>query len=94
VWQLPHVAQVLKPPSQASFLRELQGLFRLINSGVPITPEEQLQPGQAARITRGCLAGISGTVIENRNGMKLIVGTSLLGRGASVEVTPDMVERI
>jgi len=93
-WHLRHVSCVLKPPSQAEFLQQMRDLYRLVTSGAPVTPEEQLQPGQPARITRGCLAGVVGTVVFNRGGMRLIIAVSLLGQGASVEVTPDMVERI
>jgi transcription antitermination factor NusG len=94
LWHCRHVSCVLKPPSQAEFLEELRTLYRLVTSGAPVTPEEQLQPGQQARITRGCLAGVEGTVVQNRGGMRLIISVSLLGQGASVEVTPDMVEKV
>ena len=94
LWQDRQISCTLRPESQEQFLNELRSLHRLISCGVPLTPEEQLQPGQMARITRGCLSGLIGTVVSNRGGVKLIVSVSLLGQGASVEVTPDMLERI
>lgn len=72
LWHDRHVSCVLKPPSQSEFLQELRNLHRLVTSGVPVTPEEQLRPGEQARITRGCLAGVIGTVVYNRGGMRLI----------------------
>lgn len=94
LWQVRHVSCVLTPPDPAKFLRELTSLRRILSAGVPVTPEEQLQPGQRARIIRGCFEGLEGTVLINRSGLRLMIAVGLLGRGASIEVTPDMVERL
>jgi transcription antitermination factor NusG len=88
------VSCVLTPPDPAKFLRELTSLRRILSAGVPVTPEEQLQPGQRARIIRRCFEGLEGTVLINRSGLRLMIAVGLLGRGASIEVTPDMVERL
>jgi transcription antitermination factor NusG len=93
-WRLKHVSQVLRPPSQEVMVKELRDLSRLVSSGSPLTPEERLEPGQLARITRGCLEGLTGTVVHNRGGLRLVVAASFLGQGASIEVTPDMVQKV
>jgi transcription antitermination factor NusG len=94
LWRLRNVAATLTPPSQEQFVEELTQLCKLVQSGQAVTPEEQLQPGDRARIIRGSLKGLIGTVVENRGGMRLILGVTLLGQGVSVDVTPDMVERL
>ncbi len=94
LWRLRNVAATLTPPSQDVLARELSDLCRLIMSGAPLTPEEQLKPGDPARIISGSLMGLEGRVIKNCDGMRLIVGVTWLGQGVSVNVTPEMVERV
>lgn len=94
LWSLRHVSRLLHPPDTLKLIQELRSLHRLLTSGTPVTPEEQLQAGHRARIIRGCLAGLEGTVLINRGGMRLMLAVSLLGRGASIEVTPDMVQKL
>jgi transcription antitermination factor NusG len=94
LWRVRNVAATLFPPSQDELSRELNSLCRLINSGAPLTPEEQLKPGDCARIITGSLAGLEGRVLKNCDGMRLLVGVTWLGQGVSLSVTPEMVERI
>ncbi|MDZ4683794.1 MAG: hypothetical protein SH850_01815 [Planctomycetaceae bacterium] len=69
-------------------------MYRLMMSGAPLTFEEQLRPGDQARIVHGSLKNLTGTVVRNCGGMRLIIGVTWLGQGGSVDVTPDMVERV
>ncbi|HUQ72377.1 MAG TPA: transcription termination/antitermination NusG family protein [Planctomycetaceae bacterium] len=94
LWRMRNVAARLMPPSQPEFVHELNSLYRLMMSGAPLTLEEQLRPGDQARIVRGSLKGLTGTVVRNCGGLRLIIGVTWLGQGVSVDVTPDMVERV
>lgn len=94
LWRLRHVSATLIPPDQAEFVRELSTVYRMMISGAPMTPEQQLQPGESARITRGSLKGLEGTVLRNDGGLRLIVGVTWLGQGVSVAVSTDMLERV
>jgi transcription antitermination factor NusG len=94
LWRLRHVSTAMLPPSQPEFVRELSAVYRLMLSGSPMTPEQLLQPGELARITRGSLKGLEGAILRNDGGLRLIVGVTWLGQGVSVAVTTDMLERV
>lgn len=79
---------------QVLFRGDLDRVYRLIHAGVPVTAEERLEPGTAVRVCRGALAGLTGTLLQNRGGCRFVVGVNFLQRGASVEITSDMVEAV
>lgn len=94
LWREPRISTVLIPPCRQTLRRELEQLCRLIDSQEILTPEERLQPGDRARIIQGPFMGFEGEVSENRDSLRLFVGITYLSQWVSVEVTPDMVERI
>jgi transcriptional antiterminator RfaH len=61
-------------------------IYRLIVSGVPMAPEDRLQPGQWVQITSGPLEGLQGKLIRRGSRDQLIVEVNFLQRGAAVEV--------
>ena len=65
---------------------ELEQVYRLISSGVPLTVEQRLAPGNRVRVKHGALAGMEGIVRVRRGKTRLIVTVSFLQQGASVEV--------
>jgi transcription antitermination factor NusG len=75
---------------------DLGRIHRLIESGVSMLPEERLQPGMPAEITRGPLAGQRGTVIRRGAGklLKFVVEVNFMQRGASIEVDASMIQPI
>ncbi|WLD12433.1 transcription termination/antitermination protein NusG [Planctellipticum variicoloris] len=77
---------------QTLFRDDLERVYRLIHAGLPVTPEERLEPGTTVRVCRGALVGLTGTLLQNRAGCRLVIGMDFLQRGASVEITADMVE--
>jgi transcription antitermination factor NusG len=79
-------------PGQLVF--DLRQIRRLVQSGVPLTPEAKLQPGARVRIRGGLLAGMEGTVIKRRGGDRLLVAVHFLQQGASVLLEDFEVERL
>lgn len=73
---------------------ELRAIRRLIESQVPITPEERLESGQPVRVVSGPLRGQEGIVIERRGRRRLLVALQLLQRGASADLDECDVERV
>jgi transcription antitermination factor NusG len=65
---------------------ELRQIRALIDSNVPITPEERLDTGIAVRVMSGPLRGQEGVVIERRGKRRLLVSVDLLQQGASVDL--------
>lgn len=79
---------------QSLFCGDLERVHRLLQAGVPVTPEERLEPGTMVRVCRGALTGLTGTLLQNRGGCRFVVGMDFLQRGASVEIASDMVETV
>jgi len=80
------VVRSLEVPDQAKLWHDLAQVNRLIASGSPITPEEQLEPGTAVEITSGPLAGLRGTILRTKPGRRFVVAVDFIQRGASVEL--------
>jgi transcription antitermination factor NusG len=85
------VAHCLDVVDQDRMNTDLAAVYRMMTSGRPFTPEERLQPGMAVQITSGPLAGLEGTVIRRRNGLRFLVAVNFLHRGASVEIEEWMI---
>jgi transcription antitermination factor NusG len=50
--------------------------------------------GERCRVTKGPLEGIEGIVIRKDDNVHLVLQVSLLGKGASLEITADLLEPI
>ena len=80
------VSRILAVHDPVRLLMELEQVYRLISSGVPLTVEQRLAPGNRVRVKHGALAGMEGIVRVRRGKTRLIVTVSFLQQGASVEV--------
>jgi Transcription termination factor nusG len=74
--------------------RELASVRRLLNSNVPVAPEERLEAGMPVRVITGPLRGQEGAVIERLGKRRLLVTVELLQRGASADLDECDVEPI
>lgn len=73
---------------------DLSQIYRAIQHGESLTPEDYLQPGTPVEIVHGSLAGTKGTVIRSEGRVRLLVGVQMLNRGLSVQVEEWMVQKI
>jgi transcriptional antiterminator RfaH len=80
------VIRALAVASQGELWADLRQVHRLLGSGVPVTPEEQLRPGRAVEICSGPLAGLRGTILRTSSGQRFLVQVNFIQRGASVLV--------
>lgn len=80
------VVQSLKVPDQERLWQDLQQIYRLIETGAPITPEDRLEPGMRVEICSGPLSGLKGTIIRTASRRRFVVQVDFIHRGASVEV--------
>lgn len=78
------VSRYLVVADGAQLTKDLRQFYRLIQMGVPLTPEERLQPGCLVRVKRGILAGIEGIVLRREGRTRLLVAVNFLSRGASL----------
>ncbi len=78
------VVHALEVADQAKLWHDLSQVWRLIQSGAPITPEDHLEPGAFVEIQHGALAGLKGRIIRAASGRRFVVEVHFIHRGASV----------
>jgi transcription antitermination factor NusG len=70
---------------------EVDAVRRVLYSGLAAGPHPFLREGQRIQITRGCLAGLEGILIEKKSEWRLVVSVTMLQRSVSVEIERDWV---
>jgi transcriptional antiterminator RfaH len=73
---------------------DLRQLRRLIQSGLPITPEAKLQPGARVRMRSGPLVGQEGIVLRRHGETRLLVAVKFLQQGATVQIDECDLEKL
>jgi hypothetical protein len=86
------IANCLPVAAQEELHAELFGVYRLMNSGAPLIPEERLPPGTCVEIIDGPLAGLVGTILRTGTRKRFYVEVKLLQRGVSAEVEGWMIQ--
>lgn len=71
---------------------EIRALQQVIVSGCNAEPVPYLASGQPCSIVSGPLAGLRGTVVEHKNGLRLVLSVALLRRSILVEVDRESLE--
>jgi len=72
--------------------RVIRSLKQLAASGVRVERCATFKKGDRARVVRGPLKGLEGTLITIRRRVRLVIWVKLIGSGAAVEVASDDVE--
>ena len=86
------IANCLRVEDQSRIDRDLFQLHRSLESGLPVTPEDRIQPGTPAEIVCGPLAGHQGVILRAAgNKLKLVIEINFLQRGAAIEVDSSMI---
>lgn len=88
------VANCLEVEDQDSMAHDLFRILKIIESGAQLSPEARLQPGMAARITKGPLAGFEGVVLQRKSAFRFVVAVRFMQQGAAVQVDDCMLEPI
>jgi transcriptional antiterminator RfaH len=88
------VANCLQVIDQAELTDNLRDIYRLIETGQPLSRVDAPAPGTKVRIISGPMSGIEGVVIRSGKALKLIVQVHFLQNGAAVEVDGSMIERV
>jgi len=74
--------------------QDLRNVRGLIESGVPLTTEGRLQPGQPVRVKSGLLMGMEGVVLSRRGEDRLLIAVNFLQQGVSIQISDFQVEPI
>lgn len=85
------IANCIRVEDQLTMDRDLVRVYGSINSGLPILPEERIQPGTPAEIVDGPLAGYQGIVVRSGKNLRFVIEVNFLQRGAAIEVDSSII---
>lgn len=88
------ISSVLEVGDQAGLHGDLQQVRQVVESGMPLTPESRLAPGQLVRIHSGPLVGLEGRVMHRAGMNRLVIAVNFLKQGVSVEVDDFFLEPV
>ena len=77
------IARYTQVGDGAELTRDLLQIHRLIQAGVPLTPESRLLPGDRVQVRSGPFRGYEGYVIRRQGERRLLVAVNFLQQGAS-----------
>jgi transcription antitermination factor NusG len=80
------VAHVLPVADQAGLHADLFAVYRAMQSGLLMAPEERLCPGSPVEIVAGALKGLKGTVLRRDKETRFVIEVRFLQRGVSVAI--------
>jgi transcription antitermination factor NusG len=92
--QSNRIAAPLDVADQARLIDDLRRVRRLVDTQLPLYPEERLQPGKPVRIVYGPLAGLEGLIAGRSGTHRFIVAVDFIQQGVSVQVDARAVEPI
>lgn len=85
------VVRTLTVPDPTGLQADLARVYRMMQAGMLLSPEEQLQPGAPVEIVAGPLAGLEGTILRRGKQLRFFVEVRLLQRGVSIEIEGWMI---
>jgi transcriptional antiterminator RfaH len=88
------IANCIRVEDQLGMDRDLSRVYASIESGLPLLPEERIQPGTPAEIISGPLAGHHGVVVRTGKHLTFVIEVNFLQRGASIEVDSSMIRPV
>jgi transcriptional antiterminator RfaH len=88
------LVSILEVADQAGLVRDLRQVYKMLSSGLPVSPEPSVPVGATVRIATGPLTGIVGTVIRRGNRDQFVAVVQFLGRGATVDLQDWQVEQV
>ena len=85
------VVRILPVPDPVRLRDDLARVYRMMQAGLLMAPEEQLQPGTPVEIVSGALTGMTGQILRRGTQMRFFVEVQMLRCGVSVEIEGWMI---
>ena len=85
------IANCIRVEDQRAMDRDLARIYASVESGLPLLPEERIQPGTPAEIVSGPLAGHQGVVVRSGKNLKFVIEVNFLQQGVAIEVDSSMI---
>jgi transcription antitermination factor NusG len=71
--------------------RDVAAIRAAVESKLPLSPWPFLKEGDRVRVERGPLKGVEGTLLQQRDCLRFVIGFEMLQRSVAVEVSPEMI---
>lgn len=88
------LCQVLPVKDQERMVSELVSLEVALRNKMRLDPYSFAEVGRRCRVAKGPLQGVEGIVIERNRATHLVLQVSILGKGAMLEISPDLLEPV
>jgi len=72
---------------------EIAGIRRMVEDSQNVEPHPFYDKGELVRVVAGPLAGLEGLIVRMKDGLRLILSITILGRSAAAEVDAWSIER-
>ena len=86
------IAGLLAVPEQGELELDLQRVYRIVCSNLPLFSEDRLVNGTKVRMVHGPLQGLHGVIEERRGQHRFVVTVSFIRQGVSAEVEARDIE--
>jgi transcription antitermination factor NusG len=93
LWSTGVVTRVIPVEDQRLLDEELRQIRALQEAGATLTPHPDLAPGDRVRITEGAFSGYVGTLVRERDAVRLVVSISSLNKSVLAELPRDILVR-
>ena len=77
-----------------TLVSDLRQIHKVIDTGVALTAEAKLAPGNRVRVRTGPFAGYEGNVIRREGKTRLLLSIQYLAKGVSMEMDEGVLEPI
>jgi transcription antitermination factor NusG len=88
------VSRCIAVDAQNQLQDDLERVFRLMTSGLPLHPEPCLEPGALVEVTCGAMEGLQGKVLKRGRQMRLVIEVHLLHQAVSVEIDGHLLRSV
>jgi transcription antitermination factor NusG len=92
VFATRRVCQIIEVRQREQFVSELQAVHLALSSKHSLDLYPHAAVGRRCRVAQGPLQGIEGVVIQKNGATHLVLNVSMLGQGACLEISADLLE--
>jgi transcription antitermination factor NusG len=88
------VCQTILVAQREQFVSELEAIDRVLQSKIEVDLYPFATVGRRCRVRQGPMMGIEGTIVRTHDVTRLVLQVSMLGQGAALEISPDLLEPV
>ena len=86
------VCQVIPVRQREQLVSELEGIRIALQQNLQLNLYPFAAMGRRCRVAKGAMRGMEGVVVQDNDITRLVLQVSMLGQGASLEISADLLE--